>query len=178
MSTHALAALNQSDCEAVRTWRNRDDVIDTLRTPYRLTEAMQETFYREHVSNPRSPHRYFAVHHTASARPGIVACVGLTDISPENRIAEISLIVDPARRHAGHGRAAVQLVMVEARDRLNLKTVFGETYECNPAVAFWMRLSSECGGYETTLPNRKFARGRYWGSYYFSWDVASWKGLS
>lgn len=174
-----LSALSLQDCEQVRVWRNASDVIDMLRTPYRLTEAMQEAFYRDHLSNRRSPHRYFGVRPVPGhAVKQLVACIGLTDISPENRIAEISLIVHPEFRHMGVGRQSVDLVMAEARDRMNLRTVFGEAYRCNPAVSFWERLTREVGGYETTLPNRKFAQGRYWDSYYFSWDVPSWKGLS
>lgn len=162
-----LAVLTAADCELVRQWRNNDAALDGLRTPYRLAVEMQADFYRDVVCRRDSPHRYFAV----TNGDELFACVGLTNIAWENRIAEISLIVAPWHQRRGIGRQAVDLVLREAKERLGLKTVFGEVYFCTPAVDFWRKLTAERKAYSTTLPNRKFARGLFWNSFYFSWDL-------
>ena len=160
-----LCVLTKDDCKKVRSWRNMD--ISGLRTPYGLTDEMQDQFYENVICNRDSRHRYWAAKDGAI----LVAMVGLTDIQWENGIAEISIIVNPETRRNGSGTTAVGLVLLEAFCHLRLNTVFGECYECNDAVVFWKKAVKKYAAYTTILPNRKFWDGQYYNSFYFSIDA-------
>ena len=103
----------------------------------------------------------------------LVGMCGLVDIQWENSIAEISLIIDPKQQKRGMGYSAVELVLDEAFNRMGLKTVFGECYECNPAICFWKKITQKYNGYGTALLNRKLWNGKLYDSLYFSIDSDS-----
>jgi len=130
---------------------------------------MQADFYRGLTRE--SPHRYWSIH---DAQCKLLAFGGLTNIQWENRIAEISLIIDPKKVREGIGTESVRLLRAEGFGRMNLKTIFGEVYKCNPAWEFWAGLTTRFAGAVTTLWNRKFWEGKYWDSLYFSWDREEW----
>lgn len=161
-----LGPLTLDQCLAVRWWRN--DCMETLRTPYLLTEEMQEEFYRDVCCNRDSPHRYYAIYDDSGA---FVGMGGLTFIQWENRLAEISLILDPEDRGRGLGEQAVDMLLAEAFDGMGLKTVTAECYESNQSgISFWTKVADQYGAYRTTLPNRKLWNGRFWSSLYISID--------
>jgi len=160
-----LRAVTPENLELVRRWRN--DAMATLRTTHRLTEQEQEAFYD---SLPRSNHRYYDIWDGRFIGVG-----GITHIQWENRIGEISLILDPQLRGTGLGKKAAYALLDHAFGELNLKTVIGECYFCNTAVEFWRSLARAFNGFETTLPNRKYYGGRYWDSYYFSIDQEAYE---
>jgi RimJ/RimL family protein N-acetyltransferase len=175
-----LETLTLKDCQTVRVWRNES--LETLRTARRLSVEEQCRFYQEVVSNPHSPHRYWAIYTDVPDLPGVLdgarflGMGGLTYISWENRLAEISLILDPDLRGQGLGEKAVDLLLEEGFARMGLKTVCGECYHCNTAGAdFWEKITERYGGTLATLPNRKFWKGRFWGSMYFSIDAEDWR---
>lgn len=164
-----LDALTHEDCEAARLWRNELHDAGMLRTTRRLTDEEQSDFFYKVVANPSSRHRYLAVRLVDGLGPSFVAMVGLTDISPENGTAEISLIVSPENRRHGIGRSAVSLILREAFDRMRLAAVYGEVYRCNTVgVEFWARICGEYGGSRVTLPCRKFWNGVHYDSTYFT----------
>lgn len=183
-----LEALTLDQCQQVRLWRN--DALETLRTPYPLTQEQQEAFYRDVVCNRNSHHRYWAVVSVNTFGDNdeqlFYGMVGITNIQWENRIGEISLIIDPDRRGKGEGEVAVDLLLNKAFNYLNLQTVFGECYRCNPAWKFWREIANKYADKEAyrsltakeetivshymLLPNRKYFNGKYWMSVYFSID--------
>ena len=81
-----MTGARMEDAGVVAHWRN--DARQTLRTTGFCTIDLQEKFIEN--LNPRI-HRYFSFLDGGD----FVAFGGLTDIQWENRIAEISLIVDP-----------------------------------------------------------------------------------
>ena len=165
-----LTPLSLADLKHVRSWRNDPAVRGTLRTPFMLTEEQMAEFYREVVCDRRSPHRYWGIHegHPVDGAGSLVAMVGLTNIEWENGLAEISLIVHPMRRDHGLGATVVDLALEEAFHRLGLKTVWGECYKNNPAVAFWERITARYGGVAITIPRRKFWDGQLWDALHFT----------
>jgi RimJ/RimL family protein N-acetyltransferase len=149
----------------VREWRL--EVPESLRTTFPLTEECQEEFYRNVVCDRKSEHRYFAL----CADSQFAGMGGITGIQWENRLGEISLILDPARRHEGLGMASVRAILACAFQQLNLQTVFGECYECNEeGMEFWIKVAKHCNGYAAHLPGRKFWNGKYYDSIYFAID--------
>ena len=168
-----LAALALEQCQRVRTWRNAE--MECWRTPYMLTEEMQAEFYKR-CCNRNSLHRYWAIIKNNGKFAGMG---GITYISWENRIGEITLIIDPDQRNDGNGEKVVDLLLDQAFNHLNLKTIKGECYQCNEAWKFWQNLTSKyiykgvdrprASGWEI-VPNRKYFNGKYWSSLEFFID--------
>ncbi len=154
-----LRELTQTDCEQVRQWRN--SCLETLRTPYLLTEQMQAFFYQNVVCNRNANSRWWAI----EADGTLIGMTGLTDITWENGTAEVSLILNPKKTGIGYGEAALNLLLEQAFAFMGLCNIYGECYECNPAVSFWRKMIPT---YTTTLPQRKLWRGKYYDSLYFS----------
>jgi len=97
---------------------------------------------------------------------------GITNIQWENKLGEISLIINPTLQGKGYGIEAVDMLLHEAFDNLGLKTVFGECYYCNEAVEFWLKIADKYKGSTAVLPNRKLWQGKFYDSLYFSIDAA------
>ena len=154
-----LRELTQTDCEQIRQWRN--SCLETLRTPYLLTEQMQTDFYHTTVCNRNANSRWWAI----EANGELIGMTGLTDIEWENGKAEVSLILNPKEIRKGYGEAALNLLLEQAFAFMGLQNIYGECYECNPAVSFWRKMIPT---YTTTLPQRKLWRGKYYDSLYFS----------
>ena len=160
----------REEVEEVRLWRNEE--LQFLRTPYRLTEEMQRNFYDTVISNRDSPHKYFGLYHKLE----FVGLGGLTNIDYINGHTEISLIIHPNHRGAGYGKEAVELLLKEAFHSLRLNMVYGEVYKCGN-WPFWDKIIQNYGGYITLLPERKYCGGYYWDSLYFSLTKKEWLGL-
>ena len=156
------------DAGLVSKWRN--DARGTLRTTGFCTIDIQEKFIEN--LDPKSD-RYFSFYDGGD----LVAFGGLTYIQWENRLAEISLIVDPDLQKSGFGSDAVDMLLEEAFNKMNLKTVFGECYKSNSAVDFWFRLAEKYEGYTTLLKNRKYWNGEFYDSLYFSTDAEKYRAI-
>lgn len=169
-----LEPLTLEQCEQVRIWRNAE--MECWRTPFMLTREMQMDFYKR-CCDRNSPHRYWAIVRTVEdeikgvvPESGFIGMGGITYIQWENRIGEITLIIDPDERKDGLGEKAVELLLNQAFNHLNLQTVFGEVYWCNQAFDFWKQITKKHSGYLTKLPNRKYWKDSYYDSWYFSID--------
>jgi RimJ/RimL family protein N-acetyltransferase len=93
---------------------------------------------------------------------------GLENISWENRNAEISIILNPDCQRKGYGTQAVNLLLDQGFNYINLENVWGECYLCNPAVDFWLKICKVHDASIATLPNRKYWQGKYYDSLYFN----------
>ena len=160
-----LEPLTPESAELARQWRNED--ISPYRTPFLLTSENQQEWYKE-VTERCSPHRYYTIGDKSlrDSNYWINGVGGITNIQWENRICEISLVINPKNRRMGIGSEAVQLIKYEAFNSLNLHTLFGEVYGC-ANMDFWKSCKPD---YMTTLPNRKYWNGKYHDSMYFSWS--------
>ena len=162
-----LRAPTREDLEEVRKWRS--NCRHVLRTPYLQTKEMQENFYDEVVCKSKNS-RWWSVYNSQ----GLVGFTGLSNIEWENGLAEISLIIDPLYHGQGYGRRIVELVLSEGFYNMGLKTIYGECYQCNPAIEFWRKLTEEHGGYYTMIPRRKLWQGQLYDALHFS----VWKGVN
>ena len=176
--TIRLTAPTREDVELVRQWRNQS--IDTLRTPFLLTQEMQKDFYDTVVCNRQANSRFWTVQREwdekhLAGKPDAekfqtIGLVGLVGIEWENRLAEISLLLDPERRGRGYGTEALSLLLKKGFRELNLENIYGECYTCNPAICFWKKMIARHQATTAVLPYRKFWDGRYWDSLYFNFE--------
>ena len=156
-----LKAPTRQDVERVRHWRN--NALETLRTPYLISEEMQANFY-DSLQNRESRNRYWSIYDNDE----LIGFGGLTGIEWENGLAEISLIMGAKYRGKGLGRRAVALILDTGFGNMGLKTIYGECYECNSAVDFWGAITKDHGGYITTIPLRKLWQGQLYDALHFS----------
>ena len=85
------------------------------------------------------------------------------------------MIINPEMRNDGLGEKAVDLLLDQAFNYLNLQTVFGECYWPNNALRFWTKITDKYSGKDkmtkhVVLPSRKYWNGVYYPSLYFSID--------
>jgi len=169
-----LEVLTRGQCQAVRDWRNKE--LQFLRTPYRITEIMQDAFFDNVINDRDSKHRYFAIMNDEKITPYVnepyiettfIGMTGLTNIEWENGTAEISLIINPDYRGKGYGKKSVDLLLHEAFDSMRLYSIYGEVYECGNK-GFWDKIVEYNNGYKTKLQDRKFYNGIMYDSMWFS----------
>jgi RimJ/RimL family protein N-acetyltransferase len=160
-----LRVLSIEDMEPIRQWRNQ--CLSTLRTPFPLTKEQQEQWYRDEICNRASRSRFWGIWlQSWNGGEALHGYGGIENIQWENRIGEISLLIDPEEQGHGVGLTHANIIISRAFNDLNLHTVFAECYQNNPAVKFWDRVFIK--GYRTILPNRKYSDGEYVNSVYYS----------
>ena len=157
-----LGIVTKQQAEQVRIWRNLD--IDAYRTSFPLTQEMQEDFYYKVICNRDSKSRFWAV----IVNDCFIGMVGLENIELENRRAEISIVIDPEVRGKGYGKKAIDLLLKEGFERMNLDNIWGESYTCNPSLPFWVDICHDKGIPITELQRTKYVNGVYYNSIYFN----------
>jgi RimJ/RimL family protein N-acetyltransferase len=170
MSDITLRPLSLEDMEVIRNWRHQ--VMETLRTPYMLTAEQQADYYIHTICDRRGTTRYWGFWADKVEPMVLVGMGGIENIQWENRTGEISVLISSQERGKGYGRAAVDAILDQAFNHLNLETVYGECYKCSAAVPFWEKLVDERSGYLTLLPMRKYWNGAYWDAIYFTFYKA------
>lgn len=177
-----LRALSYGDCEQVRIWRN--ECLQALRTPYKLTKEQQEDFYTNTVCNRNAKARYWGIWkiqtyekegtYTKKMSTFIGMC-GLETIEWENRRAEISIILAPEFQGKGYGKQALRLLLEQGFKNMNLDNIWGECYTCNIAVEFWKKqtkvYNAKCG----LIDHTKYWEGKYYDSFYFNFRKEDFK---
>ena len=175
-----LRPLTESDMEQVRVWRH--DVPNVLRTPYMLTEEMQQDYYERVICNRDSSTRYWGLWDEVPDVPWeldeFIGYGGIENISWENGNGEISLLISPDYRGKGYGKQAVGLFLDQAFNNLRLEHIYGECYECGP-WRFWNSMaliySKATRDLACWLPARKYYQGEYHDSYYFTFSAESYR---
>ena len=180
-----LKPLTLYDMQQIRLWR--DEVRETLRTPYVLTAEQQEDYYRTVICDRDSRTRYWGLWATkyealppllphTQEGPIFIGYGGIENIEWENSTGEISILIGAEFHRHGYGRKAVDMFLEEAFYRLNLHSVHGECYRCSPACKFWQKIIQSHKGFTIDLPARKYWDDVYWPSMYFTFikPAADW----
>jgi len=177
-----LKALSLADLEQVRLWRNEQ--VEILRTPFPLTAEQQEQFCRDVICNRQANARYWSMlgdnnkalnkDYTGKAIPAVntelIGMCGLENIQWENRLAEISMVLNPDCPMEQYGEEVLQLLLHEGFMNLNLENVFAEVYACNPNMPFWTDMATKYGCMTAFLPYRKYYKGQYYSSTYINFN--------
>ena len=129
------------------------------------------------------PHRYWAVQSDCGDLQPECSCwhidglVGLTYIGPDNRRAEVAILINPARRGQGLGKQALMLVLAKGFDDMDLEQIYGEVYHCNPYVDWWGARMREWEWYHVLLPQVKRWGGRRWDATWFLITAPIWERM-
>ena len=158
-----LKALTLDECLASMIWRNSQ--IEMLRTSYLIPEGMQTKFYWDEICNKNSRHRYFGVHNGDI----FIGMCGICNIEWENGLGEISLIFDEENNRELFGKETINLLLNQAFMVMRLENIYGECYDNSiDNFTFWMDVSRIYDGFTCRLRQRKFSKGFYCNSLYFS----------
>ncbi len=169
-----LKPLSLDDMETVRGWRN--SVLETLRTPYMLTREMQEDYYRKVICDRNSTTRYWGFWEISP--DNFIGYGGIEHIEWENSRGEISVLINPDYRRIGYGVKAVQLILDQAFNYMNLFSVHAEVYTC-ANYGFWQKMADKyCDGQGVLLPCTKYYNGAYWDSYYHTFFKEAFNGMA
>jgi len=130
----SLAVLVREDLPVVWRWYNDRRVRAYLSRPYDVLFYEDEVEWYERIRRERERHRIFAV--VTREQKRLVGVVGLHDIEPTNRTAEIGYFIGPEYWNRGYGTEAVSLAVEYAFTWLNLRKLFARVYEPNrPSIA-------------------------------------------
>ena len=163
--------LSLNDCLQVAEWRN--ECLYALRTPYMLTEEMQEEFYKNTICNRNARARFWGIWEEPDkdkiVNPSrLIGMAGIENIEWENSRGEISLIIDPKYQNKGYGKKAVENLIEKGWYELNLRNIWGVCYSCNPSINFWIKILRIYGEEAFYLPDMKYWNGVYYSGYYFN----------
>jgi len=174
-----LKALSLPDLERVRLWRNEQ--ISCLRTPFLLTQEQQEKFYHDVICKRQANARFWGIWVDEEVPLSkvkmpdaeingevFVGMYGLENISWENRLAEISLLLNPDYPMGKYGEEALQLLLYEGFMNMNLENIYTEVYACNPNLPFWAQVADKYNCLMSYLPDRKYLDGQYFSSSYIN----------
>lgn len=169
-----LKALTLSDMEPIRQWRNEQ--LEMLRTSFPLTQEMQEQFYHEVISNRNANARFWGIwiqkeyKHLNTIVDILIGMVGIENIQWENRLGEISLILDTEYINEQMLETSLKLILEQGFNYLNLDNIFTEVYPTNKMYNEWMDFAKDFKADIMILPNRKYWEGKYYNSRYINFN--------
>jgi hypothetical protein len=159
-----LKSLSLFDLEQTRKWRNEQ--LPILRTSFPLTFEMQVDFYKNVICNRQANARYWGIH----SDDRLIGMCGLENIQWENRLAEISFILNPECSVKEYGDGALKLLLHEGFNNMNLENIYTEVYDCHPGISFWANIIEKHNCEYSFLPNRKYYNGKYHSSLYINFN--------
>jgi hypothetical protein len=164
------------------------------RTPYPLTQEQQGRFYQKVICNRNANARYWGIweEETYSAyiagkiaeeqtpiKTTNIKFIGMgeiTNISLENRNGEIGLIMHPG--YVYMAEQAVELILEQGFDYLNLENIYGEVYGCSAYLEIWKAVVLKFNANSCYLPCRKFWESKYYDSIHFNINKGDWKACN
>ncbi len=164
-----LDSLTKADLPLIVEWRKANP--EGARTPILITLEQEEQWYAG-LQERGCVHRYWAVKDDR-----LIGLVGLTHIDPDNRRAEVAILINPTLRGKGLGKQALMLVLAKGFDDMDLEQVYGEVYHCNQYTAWWEHLIARHDWYCTILPEVKRWGGRRWDATWFVVTAQNWEKI-
>lgn len=163
-----LVPLREVTAMASLEWRAQNP--EAYRTVQPISREKQQRFFKRQSLGLDPNNIYWTLEMREPADSWSVGMGGLTNISWETRLGEISLVLNPYCRGRGYGAASVDAILRHGFKIMNLENIFGEVYTCNGALGFWRKVVSRYGGFWTPepMPGRKYYNGRYYGSHFFN----------
>ena len=96
---------------------------------------------------------------------GSIGVCGLTSIDMIHRHAEFSLYIDPDKHRRGFATQSLKTLLAHGFENLGLKSIWGETFEDNPAQFLFKKIGMKEEGVRREF---YFKQGLYWDAILFS----------
>ena len=148
-----LDALNERSKDELRAWRNNPLIWRWTRQNDLISELAHKRWFD-------TDHPSIRMYLLVDSKSGVVVGVtGLTSIDLWNRHAEFSLYIEPGLQRRGYGEMALKTLFYHGFKNMSLRSIWGETFENNPARKLFKKLGMSEDG-----KRRQFywKDGRYW----------------
>jgi RimJ/RimL family protein N-acetyltransferase len=141
-----------------RAWRNDARIFKWCRQHTLISQAQHDAWLSRIETDPSI--KMFGIWVSGAASHGntFVGVCGLTSINRLNQTAEFSLYIAPEFQRMGYAKQSLKLLLAHGFFDHNLNTVYGETFDGNPALKMFMDLGMQK---EATLRERYFREGRF-----------------
>lgn len=154
-----LRRIRQSDLGVLFDMRNDPAVYEWCRQYAPLHWKRHEEWYEWQA---KDPHTEMFVIETFQE---VVGCCGLTSIDLMNSRAEFSLYIGKQYQGRGYGKEALRALFNFGFNTLGLNSIFGETFEGNPAAKMFEAIGMEKEGVRRDYYRRA---GRFIGATLYS----------
>lgn len=165
----SLDTINYDDHQSLRNNRNLPEIWDWCRQ-HTLISGSDQTSWADMIEkNPTvkmfsirenfefaSP---IGMHDKSFGMGKLVGVCGLTDINLIHRRAEFSLYIFPEYHRRGYAHEALRLLFKHGFDDWNLHSIWGETFDGNPALTLFTDKMGMV--YEGTRRQFYFKNGKY-----------------
>jgi len=135
----SLRPINRCHMEMLRQWRNDPLIWRWCRQNDLISDIQQERWFEKQAFDPTIKMYLIQADDGALGNPFVGVC-GLTDINLWNRRAEFSLYVIPEFQGKGLAKAALRTLCWHGFRNLGLNTIWGETFDGNPAAKMFEEL--------------------------------------
>ncbi len=127
----SIVPLSEVHSEKYRQLRNRDDNRKWFKTDLIITQDMQKKWYQNYLTKPSE--YMFAIEDNKTGE--FIGAVGLYDINPEEKCAEIGRIIVDRFKSGGRGYAskALECACKIGVEQLGLTRIYAEIYSDNIA---------------------------------------------
>lgn len=169
----ALDRIEKADLGRLRDWRNQEPVRKWCRQTDLISEVDQESWYQRQASDPSiQMYMILTEGRVNRSEPAKIGVCGLTSLDLVNRRAEFSLYVAPRWHGNGYGRMALATLLNHGFDAYGLNSIWGETFDGNPAAELFESLGFEKEG---TRRQFYFKGGRYVDAHLYSILRGDWR---
>ena len=135
------------------SWRNDENIFKWCRQVDLLTEVGHEKWMQSHQLD-----KSIKMYAILNERSDLIGVCGLTDIDLINQRAEFSLYIGPEFQKKGYAKEALELLIETGFSRYPLKTIWGETFDKNPACNMFLSMGFT---YEGLRRNFYFKNGKH-----------------
>lgn len=126
-------------------WRNDERVYKWCRQREPLTQEQHLSWFKSLHGNDKI--KMYAIElMDENGSENLVGVCGLTDIDWINRRAEFSLYIGPEYWKKGLGEISLRLLLDKAFKTHNLNSVWGESFDDNPATKMFKKVGFEFEG--------------------------------
>lgn len=162
-----LTRIEYRDTENLLRMRNLPEIYRMCRQFDLLHESNHANWINAQAKNPSISMYAIREHQEGDA----IGVCGLTDIDLINRRAEFSLYIDPMMQGRGIGLIALGKLLEKGFNSYNLNTIWGETFDGNPAISTFEKLGFVKEG---TRRQFYFREGRYIDAHLYSISREEW----
>lgn len=172
----SLREIDRSDTHDIRYWRNDPKIYKWCRQNSLISDIQQERWF-EAQSKDHTMKMYGIVEsgkrdpNYDSAEGPLCGVCGLTSIDLYSRRAEFSIYTAPNSQKRGIGKAALQTLVSHGFFDLGLNSIWGETFESNPASAMFEKVGFKKEG---TRREFYFKGGKFIDAHLYSILASEW----
>lgn len=159
-----------SEVGRIRSWRNDHRIWKWCRQNDILTHAAHDAWFNRIEHDPT-----IKMYSILTIEDELVGVCGLTSIDMLNRRAEFSLYIDPNLHGRGIGTRALQTLVSHGMSNIGLNSIWGESFEGNPAVRMFQNLGFK---HEGIRREAYFREGKFIDAHLYSILFSDWKAKS